>query len=522
MEKSSILLKKRLKDIGKGSRPLFQKKTGLFFCCAGKISLSKKRGDNNLDYAKKKTHKLRLPVRSSLSFFAFLSLGRASTFLTTPIFTRLLTPEEYALTPLYYTWLSVFSTLATLDLTGSILLSGLSRHKKEADRYLSSATSLTLTTALVTFFVVLLLRGKMAVLTGLPVHLLLLMFLQILSGIVIASVECRAKFFYQPKRAIPSILASAFLSPIIAYLLIRSGVLRAEGRILATVISTTLVAIPSLIFLYRRGRCFFNKHIWKEQLLRALPLFPHYLALMTLAEVGRIFVGRLDTPDALAKLGVAATLSHAIPLLAAGINSAFYPWLLRRIRSRESGRVREVTTIVVKIISFAAICLILLSPEFYSILAPKEGYGDGLYATAPLVISSLFAFLYTIVAGVNLECAKPSRIAITTLLCALLGVALTLPMVLKFGFIGASIATALSYIFLTALHSLLLLRTSGRNILPLAPRPTILLTLALGISAILTLYLKAYLPLRLLLLFVPLLLLLDLALRSRSLFHEVE
>lgn len=482
----------------------------------------KEKGEYDLDYAKKKSHRLRLPVRSSLSFFAFLSLGRASTFLTTPIFTRLLTPEEYALTPLYYTWLSVFSTLATLDLTGSILLSGLSRHKKEADRYLSSATSLTLTCALITFLIVLLWRGQFAVLTGLPVHLLLLMFLQILSGIVIASVECRAKFFYQPKRAIPSILASALLSPTVAYLLIQSGVLRAEGRILATVISTALVAIPSLIFLYRRGRCFFDKHIWKEQLLRALPLFPHYLALMTLAEVGRIFVGRLDTPDALAKLGVASTLSHAIPLLASGINSAFYPWLLRRIRSRESGRVREVTTIVVKIVSFTAICLILLSPEFYSLLAPKEGYGDGLYATAPLVIASLFAFLYTIVAGVNLECAKPSRIALTTLLCALFGVVLTFPMVLKFGFVGASFATALSYIFLTLLHSLLLIRTSGKDTLPLAPLSTILLSLTLVLSTILTLYLKPYLPLRLLLLCVPLLLLFDLALRSRSLFREVQ
>ncbi len=514
-------------NLGRNNIPFFTfhsffgEKGVYFSTLSGKILLSKYGRGNSLEHAKEKTHKLRLPVRTSLSFFAFLSLGRASTFLTTPLFTRLLTPEEYALTPLYYTWLSVFTTLATLDLTGSILLSGLSRHRKEGERYLSSATSLTLTTALSLFLIVLLFHRQISTLTGLPTRLLFLMFLQILSGIVLSSVECRARFYYQPKRAIPSILASACLSPILAFLLIRSGFLRAEGRIVATALSTTLVAIPSLFLLYRRGKEFFDKKIWKEQLLRALPLFPHYLALMSLSEVGRIFVGKLNSPDALAKLGVASTLSHAIPLLGAAINSAFYPWLLRRIRAKETQRVREVTTIVVKTIVFAALSLILLTPEFYSILAPRQGYGDGLYATAPLIIASLFAFLYTIVAGVNLERAKPSHIALCTLLSALFGILVTFPAVLKFGFVGGSVATAISYIFLTLLHSLLLVRTSGKETLPLIPMPTILLTLSLVLCGALVLYLKDLLWLRLFLLLIPILLLFDLALRSRSLFQEV-
>lgn len=473
-----------------------------------------------MEHAKSKSHKLRLPVRSSLSFFAFLSLGRASTFLTTPIFTRLLTPEEYALTPLYYTWLSVFTTLATLDLTGSILLSGLARHRKEGEKFLASATSLTLSVVSLVFLLTLIFQRQITHLTGLNPNLLHLLFLQIFSGVITASVECRAKFYYQPWRAIPTILASALLSPILGLLLVKNGMLRAEGRIVATAISASLVAIPSLFLLYRKGRIFFDKSIWKEQLTRALPLFPHYLALMSLAEVGRIFVGRLSSPDALAKLGVASTLSHAIPLLASAINSAFYPWLLRHIRNKETEKVREVTTIVVKTVVFAAISLILLTPEFYHILAPKDGYADGLYATAPLIIASLFAFLYTIVAGVNLECAKPSRIARSTLISALFSILITLPAVQKFGFLGASFATAISYIVLTLVHSRLLVKVAGKDTLPLSPTSTTLLALSLLPTAFVTLILREHLFLRLLLLAVPLLLLLDLALRSRSLLEE--
>jgi O-antigen/teichoic acid export membrane protein len=179
-----------------------------------------------------------------------------------------------------------------------------------------------------------------------------------------------------------------------------------------------------------------------------------------------------------------------------------------------------VTTIVVKTVVFTAISLILLTPEFYHILAPKDGYADGLYATAPLIIASLFAFLYTIVAGVNLECAKPSRIACSTLLSALFGILLTLPAVQKFGFLGASFATAISYIVLTLVHSRLLVKVAGKDTLPLSPTSTTLLALSLLPTAFVTLILREHLFLRLLLLAVPLLLLLDLALRSRSLLEE--
>ena len=165
-----------------------------------------------MELSRKKERRLCLPVRSSLSFIAFFSVSRASSLLTTPIFTRLLSPEEYALTPLYYTWLSVFTTLATLELTGSILLSGLARHKKESEYYLAAATSLTLCSFGTVFLVYLLFHERVNALTGLPTHLMLLMFLQIGAGIVISSLEARAKFFYSPRRALPSILSSALLS----------------------------------------------------------------------------------------------------------------------------------------------------------------------------------------------------------------------------------------------------------------------------------------------------------------------
>lgn len=475
-----------------------------------------------MEISRKKDRRLRLPVRSSLSFFAFFSVSRASSLLTTPIFTRLLTPEEYALTPLYYTWLSVFTTLATLELTGSILLSGLARHKERSERYLAAATSLTLCSYSGVFLLYLLFHRRINALTGLPTHLMLLMFVQIGSGIVLSAVEARAKFFYSPKRALPSILSSALLSPVLGFALVRSGVLRAEGRIVAAAIAAALVAIPSLFLLYKRGRVFFDQEVWREQLRRALPLFPHYLALLTLAEVGRIFVGRFDAPDALAKLGVASTLAHAIPLVGSAINAAFYPWLLRRVAVGEMQKVREVTSIVVKVIVFSAASLILISPEFYSILAPKESYSEGLYATAPLICASIFAFLYTIVAGVNLERVKTSRVALTTLICATACVLLTLPATMRYGFLGSAFTTAISYILLTVAHSLLLACKIGRQNTPLSLLRTALTASLLLPAAFFTYYLQ-YLPaVRFLLLLVPVLLLFDLALRSRILFEGEE
>ena len=96
---------------------------------------------------------------------------------------------------------------------------------------------------------------------------------------------------------------------------------------------------------------------------------------------------------------------------------------------------------------------------------------------------------------------------------------LTLPATLRYGFLGSAYATALSYIFLTLAHSMLLASKIGRHNTPLSLTRTALTVSSVLPAAFFTYFLQDLPAVRFLLLLVPLFLLLDLALRSKVLFE---
>ena len=92
----------------------------------------------------KEIPKLKLPAKASLWYIASSAISRTIGAAGTPIFTRLLTPEEYGLFPLYNTWLAVATVILTLELTGGVIYRGLQKFSHDRDKFLSAAFGLFL------------------------------------------------------------------------------------------------------------------------------------------------------------------------------------------------------------------------------------------------------------------------------------------------------------------------------------------------------------------------------------------
>ena len=187
--------------------------------------------------------------------------------------------------------------------------------------------------------------------------------------------------------------------------------------------------------------------------MRGLPLFPHYVALSALGELGRLFVSRQSTPDALSKLGIAATLAHGVTLLVGAINAAFYPWLLRRLRAAEVDRLRRMSSTVVLTVVLVMLSVSLIAPEAIALLAPAAYHGAS-DAILPLLYATVPAFLYTLFAGVSLYRERTLAMTGATLFSTLVGVLLNLYLVPRYAYVGAAYATALSYLVLAITHLL--------------------------------------------------------------------
>ena len=119
-------------------------------------------------------------VRTSVWFTVCQFLQRGISFITVPIFTRLLTTEEYGICNIYFAWFDVFILFTSLKLPYEGLNNGLIRYEDDKDSYTSSIMGLISVLTLSAGGVFFLLHKWIDRATGLSSFIMLLMFIQLM------------------------------------------------------------------------------------------------------------------------------------------------------------------------------------------------------------------------------------------------------------------------------------------------------------------------------------------------------
>ena len=74
-------------------------------------------------------------VKASIAFFLASVLTHGISYIVTPIYTRVLSSEEYGQTSVYLTWLQVFGIIAMFCLSYGVFNNGMMDHKDKRDEY---------------------------------------------------------------------------------------------------------------------------------------------------------------------------------------------------------------------------------------------------------------------------------------------------------------------------------------------------------------------------------------------------
>ena len=102
---------------------------------------------------KQKYRSLSLPVKASVWFFICGAMKDVIDVLTTPVFTRILTAEQYGIYNVYNSWFQIIKIFFTLYLYSDVFNVGLVKFEKDRDRFISS--TLGFVTASIAFFLLL-------------------------------------------------------------------------------------------------------------------------------------------------------------------------------------------------------------------------------------------------------------------------------------------------------------------------------------------------------------------------------
>ena len=401
----------------------------------------------------KKLSKINRPARASVFYTLTSALERGTSFIFTPIFTRILSPSEYGLYPLYTSALGIMSVVISLELGGGVIYRALSaRDKGEEKVVIGSALTLLSLCSGAFLFLFTLFPTLGQILFSLDRVTLIYMSAQIfLNGVLaIYFSGCRYSYDYKPPSVINVLLA--ILSPSISYLIIKLSSIRAEGRIVGTLIASALVALPVLTRLIRSTGI--SLRTMRELLFSALPILPHFLATSVILQSGKLVIGRYFGEGALAKYSLVFSLGFIFTVVTAGVGSGLTPWITRKL---SVGAEHAVDIMTERLFSlFAALTLIGVTfmPEGLKVLAPPE-YREALGAVYPISMSVLLSLLGTVLYSIAIYYKKGGLVSILSVTTAIVTLGLHMSLTRIFGYGAAaviqcvaSLLTVLSYAFI--------------------------------------------------------------------------
>lgn len=82
--------------------------------------------------------KIPLPAKASMWFVLCSVVQKGIAFITTPIFTRMMSTKEYGLVSVYSSWVSILTVVLTLQLATGVYNKAMIRYEKQRNEYTSS------------------------------------------------------------------------------------------------------------------------------------------------------------------------------------------------------------------------------------------------------------------------------------------------------------------------------------------------------------------------------------------------
>ena len=400
---------------------------------------------------KTKYESLSSPIRASFWFTVCSFVQKGISFITVPIFTRLMSTAQYGMFSLYQSWDSVIIVFATLNLSYQVFNNGLVKFEDDRDGYTSSMLGLSNVCTTVLLVLYLIFQVQINSVSGLNTPLFLLMFLQYYFNQALALWTVRERFFYR-YRALSII---TILSGIASSCLGVVAVVICDDKVFARVASlafvNVIVGIGVYVNVLRGSRKLVCLSYWKYVLRLNLPLIPHYLSMTVLGSSDRIMIANICGASFTAYYSVAYNVASILTLLTSSINSSYIPWFYQKMRDGDSASISRVSRMLLIVVGAISLLPALFGPEIVRILG-SDAYLEGVLVMPAVSVGVYFTFLYSLFSNYELFYESSRLIMFASMGAAALNVALNFILLPLVGFVAAGYTTLACYIALALFH----------------------------------------------------------------------
>ena len=378
--------------------------------------------------------KMSVVAKAAMWFTFSTVLQKGISFITVPIFTRLMTTEQYGLFSVYLSWVSVLTILGTMNFETCIYINSLAKFDNEKDKndIAVSLIDLAFVITIIWFLIYLLAKPFWNNVLGMSTTMVVLMFTEIVFLPAVNLWTTKQKFEYKYKRMVLLTISQVVLNACfgILFVALAQEQNQAQARVLSITIVQAVIGSICAIYFFLRAKKLFVTKWWKKALQIHLPLLPHNLSLTVLASADRIMINSMVGASSAAFYSLAYSATMVMNLLKLSLAQALTPWVYKSIKAGRFEALKKRSSQMILLITAFVFVFILFAPEVVYIV----GSSDNLFSN--------LEFYYE----------RTKEIMYASIGAAVLNIVLNIGFIKAFGYTGAAYTTLICYMVLSLVH----------------------------------------------------------------------
>lgn len=393
----------------------------------------------------KKTKSIPETVKISVAYTMCSIVQKSLAFFTMPLFTSLLTQEQYGQYNVYISWSSIISIFITLNLAYGTFSTAMVKFREQRDEYISSVQGICLSLSALFLMLYLPLSGFFNQFFEMPTYIIVIMVAEIIAQTSILLWSGKKRFEYKYKSVVIVTLINSVSGILVALLLVTHSEEKGYARIIGFALVSILIGGFFFIWNMIKGKSFFNRKFWKYALSFNIPLLIYYLSQSVFNQSDRIIISMYCGIDKAAMYGVAYNFAIMLTFVLEAICNSYVPWLYDKLSVDRQKENRPVSAGISVLLSLMLLCVIWFAPELIRVMA-GESYLPALPVVAPVAMSPLLLFYSRLSISVMFYYEKKAVLIISSIWSALLNIILNILLLPYYGFVVAGYTTLFSFL----------------------------------------------------------------------------
>ncbi len=388
---------------------------------------------------------------ASLYYLIGNLFNKGFAFLTVPIFSRILSTEDYGLVTTYNSWVSMLSLVLSCAIHMGIRMAFVDYKNKEHD-FLSVCTSFNIIVTAVTLVITLLVVSVINI--DVNIQILVLCILHSFATGVILNFTQYQMMKYKYKSRTFLLVMPSFLSIIVSlyFIIFVFDNNLYLGRIIPTALIHLFFALVIIFLIFKQSRELFNKEYLLYALKISAPLIIHGIGLNILSQSDRVMITALVGAKQTGIYSLVYNFGMLAQVITVTLEGIWVPWFISKLEKSDRDSIKKMSVLYMKLITCLIIGITIMGPEIIKIFADSRYWG-GIVIIPPIVLASYVLFMYSMYVNVEHYYKDTVYITINTLISAAINLILNFIFIPMYGYVAAAFTTLFAYIVSFFLHS---------------------------------------------------------------------